>query len=430
MYIRSLRFDVYDMKRSPEELYRERMGRFEDALQLKVPDRVPIFWSDGGSYFAAKYVGMIIQEAFYDAKKWFMANKKVIMDFEPDIYFRPHFNSGRILEILDHKTAKWPGHGVAPDETIQYGNQDNMNADEYNAFLDDPSDYTMRTFLPRVYRALEPLKDLFPLRLFSLGEEPTKLTQTFAKPEIVTAINALIEAGKVSKKWVAASEAFEKEMRELGFPEYRGIIVMAPFDHISSPLRGMRGVMLDMYRQPEKLLEAIERVTPWLIEKTIAEAKESGNPTAYVGLYWGADGYMSLKHFENFYWPGLKKLISGLLDAGLTLIVSFDGPYNSKLEYIAELPKGKIVCFFDSMTDISKAKEILGDKLCIGGNLPASMLQVGTPQQIKKYSKKLIDVGGEGGGFVMTTQTISEEANPELVKVYIDFIKEYGIYKR
>ena len=58
------------------------------------------------------------------------------------------------------------------------------------------------------------------------------------------------------------------------------------------------------------------------------------------------------------------------------------------------------------------------------------MLQIGTPQQIEKYSKKLIDVCGEGGGFVMTTQTITEEAKPELVKTYIDFIKEHGNYKR
>jgi len=418
------------MKRSAEELYQERLKRFEDAIQLKVPDRVPILWSDGGSYFVAKYVGMIIQEAFYDVKKWFTANKEVITELEPDIYLSPFFFSGRILEILGHKTAKWPGHGVRPDEPIQYGAEDYMSADEYNDFLNDPSDYTIRTFLPRVYRALEPLKDLFPLRLFSIGEDPTKLTQAFAEPEIVAAINALIEAGKVSKEWVAASEAFGKEMRELGFPAFGWNVVMPPFDHVSSPLRGMRGVMLDMYRQPEKLLEAIKRVTPWLIEKAVDEAKKSGYPRVYVGLYWGADGIMSLKHFEKFYWPGLKKLVSGLLDAGLTLIISFDGPYNSKLEYIAELPKGKIVCFFDPMTDISKAKEILGDKLCIGGNLPASLLQVGTPQQIKEYSKKLIDVGGEGGGLVLSTSTISEEAKPELVKVYINFIKKYGIYKR
>ena len=418
------------MKRSPEGLYHERMGRFEDALQLKVPDRIPILWSDGGSYFAAKYVGMIIQDALYDVKKWFMANKKVIMDFAPDVFLSPHFFSGRIYEILDHKSAKWPGHGVPPDQAIQFGNQDNMTADEYNVFLDDPSDYTLRTFLPRVYRALEPLQDLFPLRLFSMGEEPTKLIEAFAKPEIVTAINALIEAGKVSKEWVATSEVFDQEMCELGFPAFGWNVVMPPFDHISSPLRGMRGVMIDMYRQPEKLLEAIERVTPWLIKTVVDEAKRSGYPRVYVGLYWGADGNMSLKHFDRFYWPGLKTVVSGLLDAGLTLIVSFDGSFNSKLEHIAELPKGKIVCFFDSMTDIFRAKEILGSKLCIGGNLPTSMLQIGTPQQIKKYSKKLIDVCGEGGGFVMTTQTITEEAKPELVKVYIDFIKEHGIYKR
>lgn len=418
------------MEESCEELYRERIGRFKDAIQLKVPDRIPVLWGDGGSYFAAKYFGMTIKEAFYDAKKWFRALKKVIMDFEPDTYLNPFFFSGQILEILDHKTAKWPGHGVSSDEPIQQGDEEIMTADEYNAFLNDPSDYAVRTFLPRMYRTLEPLKDLFPLRFFSLGWEPTYSGQVFANPEVVAAINALLEVGKVSKKWVAESEAYRKEMSQLGFPGFAGTVALPPFDNILYPLRGMRGVMKDMYRQSEKLLEAIERVTPIVIEKTVAEAKKSEYPSVYVGLYMGGDIYMSLKHFEKFYLPGFKKLISDLLDAELTVMVSFDGSYNSKLEYIAELPRGKIVCFFDSMTDIYKAKEIVGDKRCIGVNPPASMLQVGTPQQIKEYTKKLIDSIGEGGGFIMATQSISEVANPENVKVYIDSIKEYGVYKR
>ena len=60
-----------------------------------------------------------------------------------------------------------------------------------------------------------------------------------------------------------------------------------------------------------------------------------------MALHRGADGFMSLNQFETFYWPGLKKIILALIDAGLTPFVFFEGDFTSRLEYLTELPKGK-----------------------------------------------------------------------------------------
>lgn len=48
------------MTKNPEELYQERLKRVEDAIALRVPDRVPIvtFFS----YFAARYAGITYEE--------------------------------------------------------------------------------------------------------------------------------------------------------------------------------------------------------------------------------------------------------------------------------------------------------------------------------------------------------------------------------
>jgi len=50
------------MDKMTEELYQERLKRVEDAIQLKVPDRVPIVTSFG--YFPAKYNGITCKDAF------------------------------------------------------------------------------------------------------------------------------------------------------------------------------------------------------------------------------------------------------------------------------------------------------------------------------------------------------------------------------
>jgi uroporphyrinogen-III decarboxylase len=124
----------------------------------------------------------------------------------------------------------------------------------------------------------------------------------------------------------------------------------------------------------------------------------------------------------------LKKLILTLIDNGLTPCPFFEGDYTMRLKYLAELPKGKILGLFDG-TDIYKVKEALGNTMCISGMMPLSLLQVGTPDSVRAYTKTLIDVVGKGGGFIMGPRCIMDEANPELVKVWFNFTKEYGVYR-
>ena len=417
------------MGKSPEELYKEREKRINDAIQLKVPDRVPFF--PATHLYAAKYTGMTLEEAFYGPDKWCEANKKMNIDLEPDLYFPPGlaiFTPGQAFEAVDFKQIKWPGHGVPANHTFQFVEGEYMKADEYDAFLDDPTDFAIRTYMPRIYGTLEPLKMLPPLKSMLFGYAGVAMTAFLAFPGVAGAFESLYKAGLEAAKWTAVTGAFDREMTELGFPSMAAAFGLAPFDMISDMLRGMRGAMLDMYRQPDKLLEAMEKVSPMLIGMAVSGAKMSGNPRVFMPLHRGADGFMSLKQFETFYWPGLKKLILTFIDEGLTPCVFWEGFYDSRLEHLAELPKGKILGMFDR-TDVFKAKEVLGDTMCIAGNMPLSLLQTGTPQQVKDYAKKLIDVVGKGGGFVMSSASVMDEADPELVKVWKDFTREYGVYR-
>ena len=61
--------------------------------------------------------------------------------------------------------------------------------------------------------------------------------------------------------------------------------------------------------------------------------------------------------------------------------------------------------------------------------MPVSLLQTGTPEKVKDYTKKLIDEVGRDGGYIMSTRGVLDEADPELVKVWVEFTKEYGVYK-
>jgi uroporphyrinogen-III decarboxylase len=117
-----------------------------------------------------------------------------------------------------------------------------------------------------------------------------------------------------------------------------------------------------------------------------------------------------------------------LIDEGITPCPLFEGDYTSRLEVIGDIPKGKAMYLFEQ-TDMFKAKEVLGDRVCLRGNVPAALLCTGTPQEVRDYCQKLIDGVGRGGGFIMDGAIgVPDEAKPENVKAMADFTREYGVY--
>jgi uroporphyrinogen-III decarboxylase len=142
----------------------------------------------------------------------------------------------------------------------------------------------------------------------------------------------------------------------------------------------------------------------------------------------GSDDFLSKKMFDTFYWPTFKKLVLGLIQKGMTPCIFFEGNFTSRLEYLLDFPKGKILARLDT-TDIFKAKEILKDHVCLQGNIPSTILQVGSVQDIQDYCQKLIDVVGQGGGFIISPRSSTDEVKPENLKAMIDFTHQYGVYR-
>ena len=83
----------------------------------------------------------------------------------------------------------------------------------------------------------------------------------------------------------------------------------APFDYFGDDFRGTRGIMLDMYRNPDKLKEALKKVIPILAEPAIADAKRLNVPYIFMPLHKCPDGFMSRDQFKTFYWPTLRELM-------------------------------------------------------------------------------------------------------------------------
>jgi len=408
--------------KTAEQLYEEREKRVRDAIELKEPDRVPLWIIPD-----PRHSGLSRSAAYYEPVAWKEAIRKETLNFEPDLSLAGFGSSGLSWEALDVKNKLWPGGPLPPDYEYQFVEGEYMKEDEYDLFLSDPSDFVVRYYLPRVYGALLPLAKLPPIsQMFSNFEF---ITTFFASPEFEQLARALAKAGKELEKYRVAMGDAQEELALLGFPAFShfGGAGGAPFDTLSSFLRGMKGSFLDMYRQPEKLLQACDMILAQRIAIAVpADPNKRGNPKRVgIPLWRGDKNFMSDAQFRKFYWPGLKAAMMKSIELGYIPMPFFEAHFGDRLEYLLELPKGKVVAFVEHM-DVIQAKEILGGHACVIGQAPKS-LKYASLQEIGDYYKNLIKVCGKEGGFMLNVSLPGKFATEEL-KALVDSIKDYGRY--
>jgi hypothetical protein len=415
-----------DIGKPAKQLHKERYERMHTAHTLGVPDRVPVTCPIGS--FPAKFAGILCSDAYYNHDAWYAAYEKALKEFRPDSFGATPPQSGKALEILDLKTMRWPGHGVEPHQAFQSIEIDSLKADEFDLYMKDSNDYMLRLHLPRISDNLKGLSKIPPLYELLHGPGAAQaLSMTLTDSDVAKAMRVLQKAGREMRKIRATQTRFMNLLKRYGYYPTRMVGAMPPYDSLSHSVRGMTGIMHDMFRQPEKLIELCEFVLKETLEKTPLIPDENGEIRVFMTNTRGSDDFLSKKQFEKFYWPTFKKLVVGLCKKGATPYIFFEGNCDSRVEYLLDLPKGKFIARFDT-SDIFRAKEILKGHCCIEGNVPSSLLQVGTKDEVIAYCKKLIDVCGKDGGYILSPRSSTDEVNPENLKAMIDFTKEYGVY--
>jgi len=309
---------------------------------------------------------------------------------------------------------------------VQFVEDEYMKADEYDAFINNPADFMLRYILPRTWGAFAPMAKLSPLNSF-LGIA-YQMLDAASMPDLRPMFAAIKKANKERIKWQNVIVEVSQAILEAGYPSEGGGMALAPFDTIADMLRGTHGAVMDMYRQPEKLLEAMERLIPLSLQSAIESANMALSPAVFIPMHKGDDTFMSDKQFEKFYWPSFRRLLLGLINEGLVPSMVVDGSYNRRLEYIRDLPRASVVWVFEK-TDMALAKKVLGGHACIGGNITGSLLRIGTPEDVKKYCRWLIDTCAPDGGYILSLGASIDKCNPDNLHAIVDTAKQYGVYK-
>lgn len=367
--------------------------RIDAAIALKPVDRVPIVPLMGT--FSPRFQGVKLADMVRDMD----LGRECLMRTFDDLggwdatYFAS--STGELGFSVMGMATKMPGRELGEDELWQLDEREIMRVEDYDFILQNGWNAYLAHCFPR---------------LGMMGIPPDEF---------------LPRLGAVAAQGVKDTLAWEAK----GVPVFAGMGANPPFEAISFT-RSLKETMLDVYRRPDTLLAAMDRIVaetvPFTIQ-TFGELKKAtrwGNRTAFVGATRAP--FLSRRYFDRFFWPYLKRIVNELLAGGITPLLHFDSNWDAYLDHFLDLPKGEVILELDSATDIFEAKHILKGHMCLMGDVPPAMLKLGTPEEVTAYVKRLIDVVGEGGGFILSTGCDCPiDAKPENVRALIETGKTY-----
>lgn len=385
-------------------LFEERLSRYQAAISLEIPDRIPI--SAGSNYFAEIYAGNTKQQFIYDAGSWAVADEKFVRDFPEVDNLRSGRLWGPLVDAAGWNLYKLSGREISPDVQFQFVEAERMKADEYDLLITNPSEFIFERVLPR---AFDDLKERGSQRSYI----------------------AFLKAGMaaVMQSNLVRQRAANLE-KNLGMPLPMAGSITSPFDYLADGLRGLNGIMMDLFDRPDKIEAACDAIVPHIVNVALSAADPQRRYPIHMPLHRGCPPFLSPKQFDALYWPPLKKTMQLLIDAGYWIRPYLEGNWGLNWHHYRELPQGKLILDIDGPGDIFKAKAELGDWQCIAGGVPDSTLILGSPDDVRACVRKLCEKLGKDGGYIINGGNgFPYDTKPENFRAMLDAVVEYGRYK-
>lgn len=413
-------------EREPDVEAKEKADRFLKAVELKVPDRVPV--AGVGGDFLCAYTGITWHELSYSlTDKVKGAALKFVHDFPSDwgIVFVPmmlegfalalafadfpdfsntiRFLTGPVHDILKDRWSRWPGRELREDMHPQFPGGEYMKPEEYKQFIENPVEFMHSVILPRVCEGL-------------------------GKPGSAQWNGAWVRVGMAMQRIGAFQMDVFTAIAKAGNPLFPMTNAYTPADVIGDFLRHPTGAMLDMRRHPEEFKAACEALVEPILK--VATAIPPAPPLTFFFIPLHLNEMLPPKLYNEFYWPYLKKIIETLVDKGYKGFVFFEGDHLPHVDTILELPRGWGIAWFERPRDFIKVWEKLKGHTTVMGGVPVSLVAGGTPDKIDEHIKNLLSRIKPEGGFILSLgiNELPAETPPANVRAYINAVLKYGVY--
>jgi uroporphyrinogen-III decarboxylase len=371
-----------------EARYQERFDRIKKAIALEPVDQVPAAYM--GVAFSPRYNGMSIAEFCENpesaAQVTFATAKKLGFDAVNLAA------AGRITPLL---TTLWmsrlgvPGRDLPADSLWQVREAEVMTIEDYDAIVNMGWDAFFGSYLPRVIDPQE-----FGMSMGWMMQNTARIQQQYREAGIVIVCDAPVS-------------------------------VNLPFEYLCGG-RSMQKFFLDLYRIPDKVKAASDVIQEAQLAKIKAAPPFGGIRGTWVGGWRSASALVAPRLWNKFVWPYIVEQVEALIAVGITPVLHWDQDWTRDLVRLQELPAKKVILNPDGMTDLKKFKELVGDRMAMMGDIPASLLAAGTPDDVYKYVKDQVALF-EGRGLILCPGCDAPiNTKPENMEAFAAAAREYG----
>ncbi|HEY3425520.1 MAG TPA: uroporphyrinogen decarboxylase family protein [Negativicutes bacterium] len=361
--------------KTAQELFKERTKRLKQAIALEKPDRTPVILT--ADAFHAMQMGVKLSDFCASVKtshKTMLKSMQALGDVDGA---GGAFGSAKFFPLKSYAKIKLPGRELPENALWQVDEKESMTIEDYDTILA----HGWNTF-----------------------------RQEYFANRLNLPVSAMLEE-------LAETPRMIKNFENAGYLIYSRGMSITVNDFLSGG-RSMAKFMRDLYKIPDK----VEAVLDIILEETLTELRQQIRLTKPLVLIIsparGASEFFSPKLWERFVWKYLKATVEAIVEEGTVVDIHIDGNWERDLDHFRSLPKAKCVFETDSRTDIYKIKEVLGDHMCIKGDVPAALLTLGAPDEVYKYCTKLIQ--NMGPGFILASGcTVPPNAKLENIKAMI-----------
>ena len=415
---------------TPEEKYQQKVKRINDAIALTEPDTVPLV--PIVQCFPYLQAGYTMADILYDtdASKARESIFRYLNDYDPDALMGHSYvniGQGPILELADPKTTRWagmPGDVIDKNSIHQFIEFPILEEGEFGRFFSDRSGWIMNVGIPKTTGLLEPFAN-FNVSSMNVYGSHGSVAAAFSTPQFKEMIQKLWKINDMSNALAPHLAQIDVDVEAAGWPILAKGFAGVPFDGYSDFLRGTLDACADLYERPEEVMAYCEEQLAGMLQMIRMQGMMIPGKHVFMALHKGMDGFMSDEHYREFYWNHLQIIINAIIDAGMVPYIYTEGKYNSRLECLKEVPRGKVIYHFEEV-DMVRAKKILGDTACIAGGFPVYLLDYGTKEQVIDEAKRLIDACAPGGGFIFETSCGIDLAKKENMEALRDTVRTYG----
>ena len=356
--------------------------RVQKAIKCETPDRIPIALRI--DYCAARWAGISFQSFTLDPSKASQAIEWVFDRMGGWDAVDSTWTQGVRLTKLETWKMRIPRFALPPDRL--------PNIDEYPGMITEDYDVAIKQGM---YGLSTVIRGRFDEE-YDPGLEES-IYKSFAP---------------IYRYWEQSK----------GAVPFRGGMTRLPIFQFGYS-RGWPGFIKDILKQPEKVKEACESTFMDTVRMGEIQSRLVGCKYIFVPAGHASPTYMSREMYDRYFFPYFREACKQLVKDGFTPRLHLNLNWTPYLEHLLELPKRSCIAEIESVTDLTKAKEVLGGHMCICGGVPPHLLTRGTPQKVKEHCEKLIDELGTDGYILMNDDIIPTNAKYENVKAMVDTAK-------